>query len=138
MSDLYELEKSVLEEILRQVPCNQTRSLREQIDGASVVSRENTGAGFFTQLRVGKTARPIEAKVIGDVRADIEGFAQPMLFLLFLRDGVIYQLEGATITDNTVGVDFSNIRFSRDYGDSFTVIIKTFIGTEPRRFDDRF
>jgi hypothetical protein len=111
MSDLYELEKSVLEEILRQVPRNQTRSLREQIDGASVVSREKTGAGFFTQLRVGKTARSIEAKVIGDVRADIEGFDQPMLFLLFLRDGVIYQLEGATITDSTVGVDFSKIRF---------------------------
>jgi len=111
MPDLNELEKSVLEQILRQAPCNQIPLLREQIDGASVVSRKNTGVGFYTELRIGKTARPIEAKVIGDVRADIEGFDQPMLFLLFLRDGLIHKLEGATITDSTVGVDFSNIRF---------------------------
>jgi hypothetical protein len=45
------------------------------------------------------------------VCADIAGFDQPMLFLLFLRDGMIYALEGAAITDSTVHIDFSDVQF---------------------------
>lgn len=78
---------------------------------ASVVSRKNTGAGFYTKLKVKQVSKPIEAKVIGNVCADIEGFDQPMLFLLFLRDGVIHQMEGATIDDSMVDIDFSKARF---------------------------
>jgi hypothetical protein len=111
MPDLNELEKAVLEQMLRQAPGNLIPLLREQIDGASVVSRKNTGAGFYTELKVGKISRPIETTVIENVCADIEGFDQPMLFLLFLQDGVIHTLEGATITDSSVGIDLSNIRF---------------------------
>jgi hypothetical protein len=108
---LNELEKAVLEQMLRQASGNLLPLLREQIEGASVVSRKNTGAGFFTELKVKQVSRPIEAKVIKDVCADIEGFDQPMLFLLFLRDGVIHTMEGATIDDGTVDIDFSNVRF---------------------------
>jgi hypothetical protein len=108
---LNELEKAVLVQMLRQASGNQLPLLREQIEGASVVSRKNTGAGFFTELRVKQVSKPIEAKVIQDVWADIEGFDQPMPFLLFLRDGVIHKLEGATIDDSTIDIDFSNVRF---------------------------
>jgi hypothetical protein len=48
---------------------------------------------FFTKLKVKQVSKPIEANVIKDVCADIEGFDQPMLFLLFLHDGVIHTLE---------------------------------------------
>jgi hypothetical protein len=108
---LNELEKAVLEQMLRQASGNLLPLLREQIEGASVVSRKNTGAGFFTELKVKQVSKPIEAKVIENVCADIEGFDQPMLFLLFLRDGVIHKMEGATIDDSTVDIDFSNVRF---------------------------
>ena len=64
---------------------------------------------FFTELKVKQVSKPIEAKVIQNACADIEGFDQPMLFLLFLRDGVIHQMEGATIDDSTVDIDFSKI-----------------------------
>jgi hypothetical protein len=108
---LNELEKAVLEQMLRQASGNLLPLLTEQIEGASVVGRKNTGAGFFSALKVEQVSKPIEAKVIQDVWADIEGFDQPMLFLLFLRDGVIHTLEGATIDDSTVDIDFSNVRF---------------------------
>jgi hypothetical protein len=111
MSSLNELEKAVLEKIRQDASGNLLPLLREQIDGASVVSRKNTGAGFFTKLKVERVSRPIDASHIGNVWADIEGFNQPMTFLVFLQDGVIHTLEGASIDDSTVGVDFSNVRF---------------------------
>ena len=64
---------------------------------------------LFTELKVKQVSKSIEAKVIQNACADIEGFDQPMLFLLFLRDGVILQMEGATIDDSTVDIDFSKI-----------------------------
>ena len=111
MPALNELEKAVLEQMLRQTSGNLLPLLKEQIEGVSVVSRKNTGAGFFTELKAKQISKPIEANVIQDVCADIEGFDQSMLFLLFLHDGVIHTLEGATIDDSTVDVDFSNVRF---------------------------
>ncbi len=111
MSSLNELEKAVLEKILRDASGDLPTLLREQLEGVSVVSRENTGVGFFTELKVEKVAKPINARIVGNVWADIEGFNQPMTFLAFLRDGVIHTLEGAATDDSTVGVDFSNVRF---------------------------
>jgi uncharacterized protein (DUF2344 family) len=49
---LNELEKAVLEQMLRQASDNLLPLLRAQIEGVSVVSRKNTGAGFFTELKV--------------------------------------------------------------------------------------
>ena len=112
MSHLNELEKAVLQQMLQQVPADLVPLLREQIDSASVVARKNTGAGFYTELRIGLVSKPIQAKVIDRVCADIEGFDQPMLFLLFLRDGIIHTLEGAATADSTVDVDFSAVRFA--------------------------
>jgi hypothetical protein len=112
MANLNDLEKAVLEQMLQQVPADVFPLLKEQLDAASVASRKNTGAGFYTRFEIKPISRPIEARVIGDVRADIEGFDQPMLFLLFLKDGVIRTLEGAAIVDSTVNVDFSKVRFA--------------------------
>ncbi|MFZ2159219.1 MAG: hypothetical protein WAV72_24295 [Bradyrhizobium sp.] len=111
MTSLNELEKSVLQTLIQKVPANLAPLLKSQIDNASVVSRENTGAGFYTELDAGDVSQPVDAKVIQGVSAEIEGFEQPMLFLLFLRDGAIHTLEGAAITDSTVGIDFSEVRF---------------------------
>jgi hypothetical protein len=51
MQTLNELEKAVLEQILRWASGNQLRLLKEQIEGASVISRKNTGAGFFYKVK---------------------------------------------------------------------------------------
>src|SRR6266436_323504 len=111
MPCLNELEKAVLEKMIQDASGNLHPLLREQLDGVSVVNRKNSGAGFFTELKVGNIARPIDAGAVGSVWADIEGFNQPMTFLLLLRNGIIRKLEGATIGDDTSGVDFSKVRF---------------------------
>ena len=112
MLSLNELEKAVLAQMLRQASGDLLDLLREQIEGVSVVGRKNTGAGFFTELKVKQFSRPIEAKVIEeDVCADIEGFDHPMSFLLFVRNGAIQTLEGVAMADSTVDTDFSNVRF---------------------------
>jgi hypothetical protein len=111
MPTLNELEKTVLQQML-QVASDKLRPLlREQLDGVTVASRKNTGVGFFTDLKVENVAKRIDARVTGNVWADIEGFNQPMTFLLLLRDGIVQTLEGATIDDDTSGVDFSQVRF---------------------------
>ena len=107
---LNEFEKAVLEQMLRQASGNLLPLLRKQIKGASVVKPQEYRCGFFfTELKVKQVSKSIEGKVIQNACADIEGFDQPILFLLFLRDGVIHQMEGATIDDSTVDIDFSKI-----------------------------
>ena len=112
MSSLNELEKAVLEQMVRQAPDDLRVALKEKIDSAEVTGRKNTGAGFYAKLKVGKTSTSIKARVVDNVWADIEGFAQSMTFLVFLEDGAIHTLEGAAIDDSTVDVDFSNVRFA--------------------------
>jgi len=112
LPSLNELEKAVLEEIVRQAPDDLRGALKEQVEGAELISRENTGQGFFTTLKPGKVSTTIKPSPVGDVLANIEGFAQPMTFLLFLKDGAIRMLEGAAILDETASVDFSNVRFT--------------------------
>ena len=110
MSSLNKLEKAVLQEMLRQAPADRF-SLEEQIRGASALSRNNTGAGFYTKLRPREITKRIGAKVIGNVFADIKGLNHPMTFVLFIRDGVVDTLEGATTDDSTAGIDFSSVQF---------------------------
>ncbi len=83
MPSLNELEKAVLEQMVRQVPDDVGLLLREQIDGAEVVSRRNSGVGFFTDLKVEKISGPILLSPITGVGADIEGFAESIVFVLF-------------------------------------------------------
>jgi hypothetical protein len=110
MSPLNRLEKAVLEEILCQAG-GDALPLREQIQGAFVVDRINTGAGFYTRLQTERRGEPIGARIIGDVAAQIKGLSNPMIFLLWVRNGTIDQLEGASVGDSTQGVDFSNVQF---------------------------
>ncbi|UGY14038.1 hypothetical protein [Bradyrhizobium septentrionale] len=112
MSSLNSLERAVLERILRDTPGDLAPILRAQIDGATVVGRKNTGAGFFTELKVESAVGRMSERVIEDVWADIEGFDVPMTFLVFLREGIIRTLEGAAINEDATDVDFSRVGFA--------------------------
>lgn len=46
--------------------------------------------------------------------ANVEGFEGPLFLLLFMKDGYVSMLEGATVQDGTVGVDFSKVVFNID------------------------
>ena len=108
MLPLNRLERAVLEKI-----CKDTgvEGLAEQIKDASVESRINTGAGFYTKLLTGKGDSLSCGRVIGNVWAHVAGLKQPMTFLLFVDQGFIRTLEGASIDDSTIGIDFLSVDF---------------------------
>jgi hypothetical protein len=101
--DLTPLERAVLETLLsREEPGYD--ALREQLTSCRVVSREMTGVGFYSTLKVDPAAPPVTADVgnpLGtghdfpdDVYADVEGLEQGAGFVLWLDDGRLSQLEG--------------------------------------------
>ncbi len=70
--------------------------LRAQLAGIEVASRELSGSGFFTNLRVlamHPRAKTAERLVIDDVCAKITGRTIPVGFLLFVTDGALDMLE---------------------------------------------
>ena len=48
---LYAIERAAIEAIIRQYP-TLAAALTDQLEGAQVTSRNNSGAGFYTDLRV--------------------------------------------------------------------------------------
>jgi hypothetical protein len=106
------LERAALEEVCRQQGPEQA-VLEHQLSTARVTERRNSGAGFFTELSVDRGTAPVTnaQRVLGKVAASIEGFEQPLLLMLFMENGYAKMLEGATVTDSTIGIDFSSVRF---------------------------
>ncbi len=107
------LERAALARICSNYP-DARDALETQLATAVVDRRENSGAGFFTYLTVDLSTRPVAGSetVLGNVTASIEGFKQPMLFLLFTKQGYAFMLEGATIDDSTVGLDLASLQFT--------------------------
>jgi hypothetical protein len=106
------LEWAALREICRQQG-EKSAVLEAQLATAMVIRRENSGAGLFTYLSVDRTTAPVtdSDRVLGNVAATIEGFKQPLLLMLFMKDGYADMLEGATIEDSTVAIDLASLRF---------------------------
>jgi hypothetical protein len=97
---LHPLEKAVLEKICTGDHPVQN-ILREQIKVMSVLERRMTGVGFFTKFFLPSTApsvpivpMKIESAIFGDVGAKIPELHSGAGFLLFLKSGYLYQLEG--------------------------------------------
>lgn len=108
MSTWNALERAVLQELCGMAgPAGP--ALAAQLSVARITDRENSGKGFFVSLDVPRQAAPSVTceSPVGATWALIEGFEHPMLFLLFLRDGYASMLEGATVGDETRGVDFA-------------------------------
>lgn len=108
------LERTVLNEICRQYPKDRA-SLEAQVASATVAHRENTGAGFFSYLRVPRDAAYKVTggrRVRGEVNAKFDGFKYGMGFILFLEDGFLSCLEGYLYGDETTtGLDLVNAAF---------------------------
>jgi hypothetical protein len=113
MTTLNDFEKRILREICNSAPAAALTALEAQLAAATVETRENTGAGFFTHLATDRSIAPLKDGVIGEFWANVVGLKNPMVFLLFVRNGYVDFLEGATAADSTVGMDFSNQEFER-------------------------
>ncbi len=106
------LERSALAEICR-CQVDGREALESQLATAAVTHRKNSGAGLFTYLTVDRSTSPVTTagRVLGEVWASIEGFKQPFVLLLFMKEGYAEFFEGAAIDDSTVGIDLSTAQF---------------------------
>ena len=113
MNAFYPLEQWALQRITAEYPDIAIDLLR-QFDAATIVSRENTGHGFFTNFTVDRnTAKPVVCeRVIGNLWARVEGMENLMSFLLFFEDGFACMLEGAGIDDDVSDIDFGRAKIS--------------------------
>jgi hypothetical protein len=109
------LEMAVLEKMCEGTP-READALRCQIENAEVLERQNTGHGFFTTIRPVDTAYLITTRVIDGVFANLEKLNNPMVFVLFMTDGIIDVLEGAAVDENTSNLDFNAMEFKFTVG----------------------
>jgi hypothetical protein len=92
------LEQAVLDKLLAGSHPVLT-TLRAQVASARVVSREQTGVGFFCTIEISTDVPVLAASrdfELGDVDGCIEGLEHGAGFLLFVRGGFIRMLEGYT------------------------------------------
>lgn len=101
MQRFEQFEHAVMQKLLEEdTPVN--RFLREQYKNAQVVSREFSGAGFFTNFRVPENVARVTEPVpygYGNVACDINGIKSFGGFVLFVKNGVMTCLEGYTFYD---------------------------------------
>ncbi|MGH6856058.1 MAG: hypothetical protein ACRECP_00045 [Methylocella sp.] len=98
MDTLTLLEQAVLKKLLSG-ESERNRILQKQICAMRVKERKMTGVGFFTRFSMPDDVPklPDEASFqIDDVSADINGISHGAGFLLFVKQGAIYKLEGYT------------------------------------------
>ena len=99
MSPLTHLEQSVLHMMLRgDHPA--LEALRDQLDGLAVLRRSATATSFATVLQpdpgVPPAPLPVRRAVLDDLHADVPGLTGGAAFALFVEDGRLARLEGAT------------------------------------------
>jgi hypothetical protein len=107
------LEKAVLQATGEQLSPEDQRALQMQIASATVRSRENTGAGFFTYFEgTREPAHKVQTDPKGcNVAAKIPDLRYGLGFILWLTDGYMDNLEGYTFGESTVGINLDTIRF---------------------------
>jgi len=81
-------------------------TLECQISSATILKRENTGAGFYTYCAVDRTSNaPVEGlNLRHGPMAKIDGLDHGMGFILWLKDGYLDCLEGYSYEENTTAV----------------------------------
>ena len=88
--------------------------LEQQFERASVISRENTGAGRFTTIGTSGDVPQVDtSRVLGhETYARVEGLAYCLGFVLFLEKGRLHLLEGYDLGgDSTARLDLEDLAF---------------------------
>jgi hypothetical protein len=106
------LERAVLNEICDMHPADQA-ALRAQLLTATLRTRENTGAGFYTRFvveRRSSAALAGERSRVGP-ETKIDGLQHGMGFILWLKEGYADCLEGYSYGESTGGIALEAINF---------------------------
>jgi hypothetical protein len=106
------LERAVLNEICDMHPADQA-ALRAQLLTATLRSRENTGAGFYTRFAVERSSSAALAGERSRVGPEtkIDGLQHGMGFILWLKEGYADCLEGYSYGESTGGITLEAINF---------------------------
>jgi hypothetical protein len=115
MTPVTSLEQTALAAIIAEAVEHRV-SLEEQLRRVVVVSRENTGGGFFTEMRVSCGAEnfAMDAARLGlNVWISVEGLEYGLGMILHLKNGYANLLEGYAVgPEDTSGIDFTHVRFA--------------------------
>ena len=114
MSSFSDLERAVLHAIFDESP-SITSMLRQQLEAASVIARENTGGGFIITMEVPENVQKIgNCMVLGyQTEASIDGVAQGLGFALLMKEGKLHVLDGHSQGgENTAALNFERVGFS--------------------------
>lgn len=112
MRPLWPIEREVLEITAAEYP-GSAEGLRRQIDTAQVISFENSGAGFFSNLTVAPDAPPLsDNSPLNGAYGSVLGVEDGMVFIVFLTDGRLSMIEGYCNGGGpTTDIDFSRVVF---------------------------
>ena len=119
MANLTPLESAVLDAMVWQMG-DSVPDLAAQIASGSVGLRRNTGAGLYAQFTADPNRRadnPDATGLFGTVHVMVGDLPDPVGFQIELRQGRLTALHGQSYSQDTRGIDFSNVRFA----DVFTV-----------------
>lgn len=116
MHELTPLERAAIEAIL--VENRDHRVLiEERLRDLTVLSRENTGGGFFTEFRPNEEAKAGVDRIVGvfgqAVWMSIDGLDYGLGMILHLKDENPSLLEGYAIgAEDTRPIEFEHVRFA--------------------------
>ena len=112
MRPLWPIERAVLEAAAHDYGAA-AEGLRKQLAAAQVTDFENTGAGFFSTVKVSADApRLTEKSPLDAATASVGSIEHGMGFLVFLENGYVSLIEGYTCGDvSTEVVDFASVHF---------------------------
>lgn len=107
-----QLEVSALRSIFSETP-ELAAGLERQLAAATVTERENSGAGFFTTIRVSDAPPRVNSpKVLGyETHAHVKGMEYGLGFVLFMKDGALDMLEGYALAGSTAALDLRDLQF---------------------------
>ena len=111
-SDFTPLERAVLRAICEAHPVDRV-ALEGQLSTAVVLSRENTGAGFYTRLAIERSSgTPLGGERLRRGPAvRIDGLTHGMGFILWLKDGYADCLEGYCYEESTTRIALERAGF---------------------------
>jgi hypothetical protein len=112
MRTFWSIERAVLEAAARDYQAS-ADGLHAQMTAAQVTHFENTGAGFFSTVKVSPDAPLLPDKsLLNAGTGGVGSLEHQMGFLIFIEDGFVTLIEGYTNgDDSTVGVDFETVTF---------------------------
>jgi hypothetical protein len=115
MDSFTTLERNALDAILAET--NELGSaVGRQLLDAKVMSRENTGGGFFADLQVDPNAELLDPKIppLGqNVWIGIEGLKYGLGAILHCKDGRVSLLEAYAVgPEDTSQIDFAHVQFA--------------------------